>query len=265
MITVSIPPYMPLTEWRPIAKQYLETGVPPTELIWQPQEQQQETLFAEQELLFLPTPATNKPITVPKQFMELAETALCYRQPTKYAVLYRLLWRLQTERNLLHITTDDDVRQLRHMTKAVYRDAYKMTAFLRFRQVKQLEDEYFIAWYQPLHYSLERSLPFFMTRFKNMYWSILTPYLAAHWNQQQLVLEANPSKENYPTDDTVEDYWLTYYASTYNPARAKPKAMMTQMPKQYWHNMPETKLIKGMLQGSQGRVEKMIAESRSQS
>ena len=37
--------------------------------------------------------------------------------------------------------------------------------------------------------------------------------------------------------------WKTYYASIFNPARVKVKAMTKEMPKKYWRNMPETALI----------------------
>ena len=75
-------------------------------------------------------------------------------------------------------------------------------------------------WYEPEHYSLGLSLPFFQSRFKNMNWSILTPYQAAHWDGEILKLSANSDSSQYPKEDEVEKYWLKYYASTFNPGAA---------------------------------------------
>lgn len=91
-----------------------------------------------------------------------------------------------------------------------------------------------------------------------MRWSILTPYRAAHWDKKSLTLQDNPDKSLWPDNDKVEEYWLTYYASIFNPARPKKKAMLSQMPKKYWKNMPETKLIGELLQTSDQRARDMI-------
>ena len=56
--------------------------------------------------------------------------------------------------------------------------------------------------------------------------------------------------------------WKTYYASIFNPARVKVKAMTKEMPKKYWKNMPETALIGGLLAGAQAREAAMIETSR---
>ena len=37
--------------------------------------------------------------------------------------------------------------------------------------------------------------------------------------------------------------WKTYYASIFNPARLKPKAMRAEMPQRHWATLPETQLI----------------------
>jgi DNA polymerase len=55
--------------------------------------------------------------------------------------------------------------------------------------------------------------------------------------------------------------WKTYYASIFNPARVKVKAMTKEMPKKYWKNMPETALIGELLAGAQRREAAMLAMS----
>jgi DNA polymerase len=95
-----------------------------------------------------------------------------------------------------------------------------------------------------------------------MRWSILTPYLAAHWDMQQLTLDYNPDRSAYPDVDSVEKYWLAYYANIFNPARPKQGAMLSQMPKKYWKNMPETVLIPDLLKNSESRAKEMINKQK---
>jgi DNA polymerase len=55
--------------------------------------------------------------------------------------------------------------------------------------------------------------------------------------------------------------WLSYYASIFNPARPKSKAMRAEMPKRFWHNLPEAQLIAPLLAGAEERTREMIAKA----
>ena len=70
-----------------------------------------------------------------KTFLELAMYAAVHRDPSRWNLLYRVLYRLQTEPNLLKIETDPDVLQLTRFSAQVHRDLHKMHAFVRFRKV----------------------------------------------------------------------------------------------------------------------------------
>jgi DNA polymerase len=58
--------------------------------------------------------------------------------------------------------------------------------------------------------------------------------------------------------------WKTYYASTFNPARLKVGAMLREMPRKYWRNMPETSLVQPLIAGARAREIEMIARSRGE-
>lgn len=60
-----------------------------------------------------------------------------------------------------------------------------------------------------------------------------------------------------PSDDAVEEQWKTYFQSIFNPARLKIGAMMSEMPKKYWQNMPETILIPEMVSAAKDRQSQM--------
>ncbi|MFM0874740.1 DUF4130 domain-containing protein, partial [Klebsiella pneumoniae] len=74
---------------------------------------------------------------------------------------------------------------------------------------------------------------FFVRRFTGMRWSILTPHRSAFWDLETLSYGPGADKSQVPTDDRLEAYWRTYYASIFNPARLKIDAMQKEMPKKY--------------------------------
>jgi DNA polymerase len=52
--------------------------------------------------------------------------------------------------------------------------------------------------------------------------------------------------------------WRGYYRSIFNPARVKVRAMQSEMPKKYWKNLPEARLIQGLIADSGRRVHEML-------
>jgi uracil-DNA glycosylase family protein len=129
-----------------------------------------------------------------------------------------------------------------------------MRAFVRFRQIGAPPDERYVAWFEP-----ERNVNFFLRRFTGMRWTILTPQASATWNGEQLVIGPGASRADAPADDAAEDLWRTYFASIFNPARLKVKAMQPEMPKKYWRNLPEASLIPDLIAGAGRAAEEMIA------
>lgn len=197
-------------------------------------------------------------VRVPKDFLSLAARAICHRDEGKFALLYNLIDRLQSEKHLLKDRADPQVHRLNVLAKEVARDKHKMTAFVRFRKIEGVEPEHYVAWFEPSQYCLDYTAPFFMRRFTGMCWSIITPDRAAHWDQKALTFGPGARKADVPQSDALEDYWRTYYASIFNPARVKLKAMQAEMPKKYWKNLPEAELIEGLTRTSGARVEAML-------
>ena len=72
---------------------------------------------------------------VTKQFLEAAQVAGVHREPGRWNLLYRVLYRLQREADLLKMETDDDITELLRLKAQVQRDLHKMHAFVRFRKV----------------------------------------------------------------------------------------------------------------------------------
>jgi DNA polymerase len=102
--------------------------------------------------------------------------------------------------------------------------------------------------------------PWFAKRFANMHWTILTPDASATWDTQNLTFGPGAARSPVSEDD-LEDLWRTYYASIFNPARVKVKAMKKEMAVRHWPTLPETELIPRLLRSARTRVHSMVESS----
>ena len=243
--------------WRSAGRALILNHVKPADVTWTVQGQEPE-LFEAVATNPLPHAAAGA-FNVPAAFIELAKSAILHRDPERFAVLYRLLWRLRTHRDLVSVATDPDTSHVRDMVKAVRRDQHKMEAFVRFREIGREPKSRYVAWFEPDHHIVEATAPFFMRRFADMEWSILTPDVCAHWDGHAISITPGVSKADAPSEDRLEETWLRYYASIFNPARLKIKAMQSEMPKKYWRNLPEAALIKPLIASAEQRSGEMIA------
>ena len=241
--------------WRTAARALAAAGVPPGDIAWQ--SGAAPDLFGDEAVL--PTAASAFP--VPRAFITLAETVICHKDPERFALLYALLLRLRARPRAMEDSADPLLLRLEAMAKAVRRDIHKMHAFLRFREVETGEGPRFIAWFEPDHHIVRAAAPFFVRRFANMRWSILTPELSLHWDMAVLREGPGASRADAPSGDPIEAMWKTYYASIFNPARMKIGAMLKEMPKKYWKNMPETALVGELIKGAQARESAMVAKA----
>jgi uracil-DNA glycosylase len=249
--TVSLPVPDDFDAWRDAARALILDQVPPKDIVWQSGE---PDLFASENMA---SPSTGS-LSVPRAFIDLARSVICHSDPERFALLYTLIWRLQSDRTLIADAADPLVRRLEEIAKAVRRDIHKMRAFVRFREINGR----FVAWFEPEHHIVRANAGFFMRRFASMNWSILTPELSIHWDGETLSEGPGALKSDAPAGDPVEDVWKQYYASIFNPARVKIGAMMKEMPKRYWKNMPETALIPDLIAKAQARESSMIAKGQ---
>ncbi|MDQ2092733.1 UdgX family uracil-DNA binding protein [Rhodalgimonas zhirmunskyi] len=248
MRQVVLPEVGTFKAWRDAARGLLGADVPPEEVLWQ-RGSAGADLFAQEA-----APVTTGAATVPRGFVQLAKLVVWHRDPERFARLYALLWALRTDRRLIEDRGDPRIARLNRMAKEVGRDRHKMHAFVRFREIgEDVPRRRFAAWFEPTHYILEPSAPFFEARFADMDWSIFTPDLSAHYEDGTLRFDAGADKPALPPDAT-EDLWRTYFRNIFNPARVKVAAMTSEMPRKYWRNMPETAEIPALLATAQARA-----------
>lgn len=248
--------------WREHARALVQCGVPPDRVAWV-EPGGSGDLFAQGEMQFPVPDDPNRIVRASKRFLTLAKNAALHSDPDRFALLYRLLWRHQANTRMIEDKADPDVAKLEALDKAVRRDCHKMHAFVRFRMVEvEGEDvghqEHYVAWFEPEHHIVRANAGFFMRRFASMHWSILTPKGCLHWDGETMREGPPATRVDAPQDDPVEELWRKYYASIFNPARLKVGAMLKEMPRRYWKNLPEASLIPELVAGAQAREATMV-------
>jgi uracil-DNA glycosylase len=255
MHTITLSNDVDFDGWRTAARRLVLDDISPAEVSWR--------IAGEPSGLFDRGDATAPAdvagsFNVPKAFINLARLAVLHRDGARFDLLYRLLFRLRRDPHLLDVAIDADVSRAEAMAKSVRRDEHKMHAFVRFREITLDCSTRFVAWFEPEHRIVALAAPFFVDRFSNMDWSILTPDLCAHWHERTLSFTSGVAKADAPSEDRIEDIWRSYYASIFNPARLKVKAMQAEMPKKYWRNLPEASLIKPLTEMAERATAAMI-------
>ena len=202
--------------WRKAARALALNDVKPSDVTWMVRDNAPRPFDQSLE-------ARNGTFNVSGKFIALAQSAILHRDPLRFAMLYRLLWRLRGEHDLLGVATDPDVTHITAMAKAVQRDQRRMRASVRFREIGREQKSHYVAWFEPEHRIVEASASFFASRFADMPWSILTPDACAHWNGHAVLITPGIDKAEAPTDHRLEETWRRICAGIFNPARIKAK------------------------------------------
>jgi probable DNA metabolism protein len=252
--------------WRDAARMLLAEHRAPDAVVWQVGAAATDLFATTSEPPSTPRHDDTAPaptMRVPRTFLDLANSAALHRDPERFALLYAMLWRLRETPRLTEDHADPLVRRIETLAKSVRRDIHKMRAFVRFRSVKTDEGERYVAWFEPEHHIVRANAAFFVNRFASMRWSILTPEVSLHWDGAALHEGPAAERDDAPEGDPIEEVWKTYYASIFNPARVKIGAMLREMPRKYWKNMPETALVPQLLATAQARESGMIGKARA--
>lgn len=234
--------------WRAHARSLIFKRCPPSPFLWTSYSNVLDDSNQE------PDKAT---FVVPAQFMNRARIVSAFSDARAPMVLYSILWRLLSgERRLLDNPLDPDVIELERMEKAVRRDLHKMHAFVRFKQVGEQANAEFCAWHKPDHLILDLATSFFRKRFGRMCWTLMTPSASARWDGSNITYFDGVQQKPLVVD-AMEENWKAYYASIFNPARLKVRAMKKEMPTRHWPTLPESTLIPDLIIQAKERVRTM--------
>src|SRR4051812_4833114 len=110
--------------WRKAARALVLSEVQPPDVTWRVRGATPEPF----ERSAPPLEPPHGTFSVSAKFVELAQAAILHRDRERFAILYRLLWRLRGDRDLLDVATDSDVARVSAMATAVHRDTQRMQA-----------------------------------------------------------------------------------------------------------------------------------------
>lgn len=243
--------------WRAAVRTLVADRVPARDVLWQVGSSALD-LFAGERVVVRDAPA----LMLPKSLGYMATRVLLHREPQRFSLMYALLLRVLDNPRVFQDRADPQIRRVEELFDTIRRDMHKMRAFVRFREIETEGVTRFVAWFEPEHHIVRANGPFFSSRFTNMNWSILTPETSIHWDGEAVVVGPGASKGDAPADDPVEHIWRSYFRSIFNPSRLATGAMMKEMPKKYWKNMPETALVPELIAGARSRELGMIESSR---
>lgn len=124
---------------------------------------------------------------IPQSFVRMSELVVLHRDPARFDLLYRSLWRLVYEPGLKHDFGDGDLARLRQMAQAVRRDIQKMKARMQFRPMVLKGMPLAVCWYEPAHFICEAVGNWLAKRDPGAHWLLLTPERSLRYDGQRLL------------------------------------------------------------------------------
>lgn len=253
--------------WRAEARRLLLAGTSPDTIVWSQHSNALSLFSMMDQPASHPAAAGAAPVKtkVSPEFLSSARMVSLSNDETKWALLYRILFRLSNgEPELMNILIDNDVMKFNHLLKSVHRDLHKMHAFVRFKEIEWEGVKRYVAWHKPEHPCLEEGAQFFVRRFGDKPWSIFTPDESAHWDCNELTFTPGIAQNEFQVTDEFDELWKSYYSAIFNPARIKIKAMKAEMSPKYWQSLPEVEMIRELVRDAPRRIETMAARQNIQ-
>lgn len=124
---------------------------------------------------------------IPQSFVRMSELVVLHRDPLRFDLLYRSLWRLVYEPELRHDTGDSDLARLRQMAQAVRRDIQKMKSRMEFRGVQLHAQANRVCWYEPAHFVCETVGGWLAKQRPAEHWLLFTPDRSLRWDGEHLL------------------------------------------------------------------------------
>jgi probable DNA metabolism protein len=144
---------------------------------------------------------------VPQSFIRMSELVVLHRDPARFDLLYRSLWRLVHEPELKNDFGDADLARLRQMAQSVRRDIQKMKTRISFRPVQVRGETIPVAWYEPVHYICEVVGAWLAAREPANGWILLTPERSMRWDGRRLLCAPPLTPSQQPGPAASDRAW----------------------------------------------------------
>jgi len=213
-----------LAGFREEARLLLRQQVPPEEVRWHAAQAQNSDDFAAPGGDAAPhDPPKAASAIVPASFLRLCEVVVLHHDPERFALLYRLLWRLVHEPALRHDPVDADMARAHQMAQSVRRDIHKMKAFLHFRPIRAADGQILqLAWFAPAHHVVEAVASWFASRHPHERWAIFTPERSVEWDGRQLHYAHGLMRAQAPAADAGDEAWLDCHRGVFAQRHEQP-------------------------------------------
>jgi DNA polymerase len=189
--------------WRAATRAHVLAGTPPESLTW--------------SIGGPPDPLPEGPVVqagasfgVPRALVALAAQAIQARDPARFDLLYRLVWRAQAGEPLLEQRDDPELTRARRLALAVRAEAHRMRTHLRYLALPDTHPTTHLGWYGPAHHVLEANAQLIAHRFPHLHLIILTPDATAHWDGTTLRFGPGLDPALVPDDAALATQWRDY-------------------------------------------------------
>jgi DNA polymerase len=156
---------------------------------------------------------------VSRSLISLASLAIQARDPARFDLLYRLIWRANSGERIVQNVDNVELRRAQSLALAVRADAHRMRTQVRFRPVQEGALTRYLGWYEPAHYVLDANAQMIARRFSDLIFSILTPDGGAHWDGSVLRFSRGTDPRSVPDDASLEAWWHSNCARLVRDAR----------------------------------------------
>jgi DNA polymerase len=195
--------------WRKATRSLVLAGIPPQEVRWavRSHDEDGDPLREEQGSF-----------GVSKALVSLASVAIQAREPGRFALLYRLVWRANNGERVLEMDADEDVRRARSLAFAVRAESHRMRTQVRYLSIDGTHSR-FLGWYEPAHFVLEASAQLIARRFPDLAFSIMTPDGGAHWDGKELRYSPGVARDVVHDDAGLQSWWHKNHTDWLREAR----------------------------------------------
>jgi probable DNA metabolism protein len=196
--------------WRKATRSLVLAGVAPEEVRWSVRSHDEEGD---------PLQESAGSFGVSRALITLASLAIQARDPARFDLLYRLVWRANTGERVLEKTDDEAARRVQGLAFAVRAEAHRMRTQVRYLPVPEGSRTRYLGWYEPAHFVLEANAQLIARRFPELAFSIVTPERTAHWDGAELRFSAGVSRPTIADDAALRDWWQAHHASLLDSSR----------------------------------------------
>lgn len=135
-----------------------------------------------------PVPPSALHSIVPRSFLRLTELVLLHRDPARFALMYRLLWRLVHEPGLASGDGDAEMALARSMAQGVRRDLLRTCRFVRLQALAPQDGvPLSLAWCEPQHRVTERVAEWLAKEHPTPPWLLASPDSCVLWTGRHLL------------------------------------------------------------------------------